>query len=423
MKQKLYFAGIILLSLLFSCQNQGRDNIQSSGVIDVESGIDHHTRLRVSDFGKSIRFIPLETSDNGLVGRNPVIKVLRNHIVIEAQESCLLFDKKDGSFIAKIGHFGQDPEAFTSNYSWTDEKEEFLYFSRRPNQLMKYDMQGKYSGKMEFDTSIGLANCYLLMDSVIIGYFGEGSQMMGNSSGGSQTKPFVLGIFDQTGHLKDSIPPLFSRTQIDPAEILNISVVRSNTYGNWAGAGIIMINYKDDTRQFMVPNVASLWKNNENSYFKEDFVDTVYTVSGNKLIPSIIFHTGKYHWPFEERTNKRNTNERIFMADVSENNTFVFFQCIRGMNSDEPVLYNGLYHKKTGVTKISKNSDEIEDDLTHFMPFIPLGMSTSGEFVSLVEAWKVMEWLEKHPEAINNEKLAFLKGLNEEMNPVVILIE
>ena len=74
-------------------------------------------------------------------------------------------------------------------------------------------------------------------------------------------------------------------------------------------------------------------------------------------------------------------------------------------------------------TKIGNFSDAIEDDLTRFMPFIPLGMSTAGEFVSYVDAYKIMEWLEKHPEAKDNDKLGFLKELNEDMNPVVILIE
>jgi len=93
------------------------------------------------------------------------------------------------------------------------------------------------------------------------------------------------------------------------------------------------------------------------------------------------------------------------------------------MNADEPVLYNGLYHKHTGETKLSNNNDAIEDDLTHFMPFTSYGMSTAGEFVSYIEAYKIMEWLEKHPAAKNNEKLPFLKELDAEMNPVVVLLE
>jgi hypothetical protein len=57
------------------------------------------------------------------------------------------------------------------------------------------------------------------------------------------------------------------------------------------------------------------------------------------------------------------------------------------------------------------------------MPFIPYGMSSSVEFVAFFEAGDIMEWLEKHSEAKNNEKLSFLKNLDEEMNPVIVLIE
>jgi hypothetical protein len=378
-------------------------------VIDIENGLNNLTHLKVSDFGRTVRYIPLETTDDGLVGRDPVIKVLKNHIVVEAQRKCLLFDKKDGKFIAEIGHFGQDPEAYTDHFSWTDEKEEFLYFTRRPNQLMKYDMQGKFSGKIEFPSHPGLASFYLLSDSEIFGYF---------------SLAFSLYIFDRDGNLKDSIPPSFLRSQIETDEISSINVLRSDMgFGNWTRSGIILIDYKNDTRQFVVPNTETIWKNNEIIRFKEDFVDTIYTVSNNKLIPSIIFHTGKHRWPVEARASKSNPNNWIFVSYVSENDNFIFFQCIQGLNATDPVLFNGLFDKQTGETKLSKFSEEVTDDITHFMPFNPLGISTSGEFVSLVEAYKIMEWLDKHPEALNSEALSFLNGLNEDMNPVIILIE
>ena len=61
--------------------------------------------------------------------------------------------------------------------------------------------------------------------------------------------------------------------------------------------------------------------------------------------------------------------------------------------------------------------------MTQFMPFIPYGMSSSVEFVAFLEAGDIMECLEKHSEAKNNEKLSFLKNLDKEMNPVIVLIE
>ena len=412
--KKILFAGIVLLFLI-SCNSQ-KSRILQSDVIDIENGLQNLTRLKTSDLGKTIRYIPLETTDEGLVGRDPVIKVLRNHIVVEAQRSCLLFDKEDGRFIAEIGHFGQDPAAFTSIFSWADDKEEFLYFLKAPNKLVKYDMKGNFCDNVEFSTQ-GLASYYMLTDTEIIGYFA--SEM-------SKIKPYNIGFYDKGGILNDSIQ-LLSREQILPANIANISVLRGkssiNAWGIWAKSGGIIVNFKDDTRQIIAPNVARLWKNNGQIRFKEEFIDTIYTISDHKLIPSIVFHTGKYHWPIHEITSKRNSNERVFIADVSENNAFVFFQCIKGMHSEEPVLYNGLHNKNTGKTKLGKYNDLMEDDLSNFMPFTPLGMSTVGEFVSLVEVWEIMEWLEKHPEALNNEKLSFLKGLDEEINPIVILIE
>ena len=419
MKQKVWF-GIIFL-FLFSCNNQ-KNSVIDLDVIDIEYGLENLTRLKVSDFGQTIRYIPLETHDDGLVGNNPVIKVLKNYIVVEAQRKCLLFDKKDGSFIAEIGHYGQDPEAYTDHFSWTDEKEEFLYFARQPNQLMKYDMQGKFCGKVEFASPPGLASYFLVTDSEIIGFYGVTTQFYVSTT--PPTNQFALRIFERDGSVKDSIPPFYQKTQIVADEIAGMTVIRNrNLFGNKAGLGLIIIDYKNDTREFNFPYSPSIWKHNENIRYKEDFVDTVYTVSGAHLTPSFIFNTGRYHWPVEERTSKKNTNERIYISDVSENNTFVFFQCIRGMQSDEPVLYNGLYRKQTGQTKLSRSSDEIEDDLTRFMPFTPSGISTAGEFVSLVEAWKVMEWLEEHPEAMNNENLSFLKELDDEMNPILILVE
>ncbi|HCC53232.1 MAG TPA: hypothetical protein DEQ30_15300, partial [Porphyromonadaceae bacterium] len=76
-------------------------------VIDVESALENLSDLKVSDLGKTIRYIPLETPNEGLIGKNPVIKVLKNYIVVEHKNQphlpgiCLLFNKDDGRFIAQ----------------------------------------------------------------------------------------------------------------------------------------------------------------------------------------------------------------------------------------------------------------------------------------------------------------------------------
>ena len=414
---KKWFLIFVCLSLLFSCRNQENSGINPA-VIDIEYGMDHVTRLKTSDFGKKIRYVPLETTDNGLIGSNPIIKVLKDFIVVESQNKCLLFHKEDGHFIAEIGRPGQGPEEFTGNFSWTDEKEELLLLQRKPNQLLKFDMKGNFVGNIRFSDPPGLASSYLFTDSAIIGYFAERKP----------ANQYVLGIFDKEGILKDTVATLSPLNQIIADGITSISVLRKyENFGHWGASGIILINYKNDHRQLMVPFAQRIWKNGDNIRFKEEFVDTIYTVSGNRLVPAIAFHTGKYHISSQEFSSKINTNDRVFIADISENNDMILFQCIRGMLSDidseRNGLYTGLFDKQTGEMKIGKNSEPIEDDLSHFMPFTPMGISSSGEFVSLVESWRVKEWLKDHPEALSNQKLSFLTALNEENNPIVVLIE
>ena len=408
MKTTILFACIILT--LSSCINQEKD-VSKIKTIDIESSMQNLMKLKVSDFGKTIRYIPLETTDDCLIGNNPIVKVLKNHIVVEVNQRCLLFNKKDGSFISEIGHTGQDPEAYTSSSSSTDDKEEYLYFNKLPDKMIKYDMNGVFAGKIDMPARLGLAAHYSITGSGIIGYYN------GLNSGN-----YTLAFFDNEGVLKDTIMPLL--TKPEELDILNISVTKGgSTFGNWGKTGAIIIEYKNDNKQFIALEAATLWNNNENIRFKESFIDTIYTIIDGKLIPDITFHTGKWHWPENERMSQRNNSERIFISDVSENNTFVFFQCINGLYTDEPFLYNGLYNKKTGETKLSKYSDDIQDDLSEFMPFNPLSMSASGEFVSHIEAIDIMEWVEEHPEAKNNTKLSFLKNFNDDMNPVIVLVE
>jgi len=410
MKHIILITSVLLLA---SCANHEKSN-SLSNVIDIEESMQNITKLKASDFGKTIRYVPLETTDDCLIGNAPLVKVLKNYIVVEVNSRCLLFDKKDGSFISEIGHMGQDPEAYTSSYSWADEKEEFLYFTSMPDKLIKYDMKGNFAGKVEIPSPPGLAAYYLLTNSEIIGYY----------NGINSSEKYSLTFLDKEGILKDSIQPVLTKLEETISDIQNISVTKGRTvYGNWTKTGAIVIDYKNDKKQIIAADAVTLWNHNGTIRFKENFIDTIYTISGRELIPSIAFNTGKWHWPENERMSKSNNSERIFVSDVSENSAFVFFQCIKGLYTDDILLYNGLYNKTTGETKLGKNSDDIPDDLTGFMPFEPFSMSTSGEFVSFIEAFKIMEWVEEHPETKTNEKLSFLKNFNDDMNPVIVLVE
>ncbi len=424
--KNLWLAGCILLGLLTSCTGSKKQSDSATdatgskkqsgpvAVIDVAGGIQHPTALKMSDFGKKVRYIPLETNDSCLIGNAPVVQVLKKHILITTSKDCFLFDKADGKFLCSIGHIGEDPEGYSGTQNWVDEAKEMIYFKRQPNQLQKYNFKGNYIGKISFPTPPGTPAYFLFTDTSIIGHYPNLWQASSLS----------LAEFTPEGILQDSIPTLLTPIQETAADIESISVLKSaREFGTWSESGLVFINYKNDKRFISAAAASTLWESGGEVRFKENFVDTIYTVTGKELAPYMVFDTGKYFWPANERTSTKDAEERVLVNYASETDRFVYFQYSRGLYTRESGLYLGLYDKATGETRMSPAGNDITDDLTNFMPFFPIKPSSSGEFVGMIGADKVLEWLEEHPQTKKSGPLEFLNTLTEEMNQVIVLVE
>ena len=109
------------------------------------------------------------------------------------------------------------------------------------------------------------------------------------------------------------------------------------------------------------------------------------------------------------------------MGCIFETDHTVFFQCIRGLYTDDPETFNGIYDRKANTTRMYAEKEGIKDDLTGFMAFRPKACSAQGEYGMIIDAGEVMTWLEENPEAAENEKLSALKELTDDSNPVVII--
>ena len=97
-----------LLLLLSSCTPTKTTN--NLNAIDIAGSFEHLTELKVSQLGKNIRYVPLETTDSSLIGNSHNIKLLKDKILVATEGSCLAFDKQTGKYLGTIGHKGGDPE-------------------------------------------------------------------------------------------------------------------------------------------------------------------------------------------------------------------------------------------------------------------------------------------------------------------------
>jgi hypothetical protein len=323
--------------------------------------------------------------------------------MVTFQEKCLLFDRKDGKFVCEVGHVGVDPTGYSEGTPYYDEAHDWFYFSRKPNQLVKYDTQGHYLDTFTFPQETKTPDYCLFNDSLIIGYHSE--LMPGKTA---------LTIFTPTGQVVDSIPSVHTKG-VDISQIKKIEV---RTFGN---LGLILIT--TPSAYVAIGGGSNLWKSNGQAYFMESFSDTVYTVAKNRLTPYVIFHTGTWKSGEEIRMVPLNLPNCLMVGSVLDSPKGIFFQCATNIyDKKTEKTFNAVYDKASGKTTMAPLADQITDDLSHGMPFCPQSVSSQGEYACLIQAADVLEWMDKHPEAKQQPWWEALKNLKEDDNPVAIIV-
>ena len=53
----------------------------------------------------------------------------------------------------------------------------------------------------------------------------------------------------------------------------------------------------------------------------------------------------------------------------------------------------------------------------------PITCTEEGEYAALLEIGKIDEWMDKNPGIVQEGKLSFLQEINEESNPVCVIVE
>lgn len=109
--------------------------------------------LQTGQFAEDIEFIPLETTDDCLLGDFLTnIVVTKENIIVFDYEGCYRFNRK-GKFLNKIGKKGNGPGEYTNPMSIVvDTLNHWVYFSDDGfGRFVKYDYSGKYIANLKVD--------------------------------------------------------------------------------------------------------------------------------------------------------------------------------------------------------------------------------------------------------------------------------
>lgn len=422
--KKTYVYQLTLASCFFlaACHNHTMTDAGLT-MIPLETAIDAPTELKVSDYFRQISYVPLETNDSCLVGKGPVVQIVKDRILVSTnQNQCLMFDKNTGKFIKQVGHVGNDPEGYSSVYCWGNNETGMIYFSGWNNdgiELVCYDQEGLFKGKIKLplvSQGSGVRNINTSADGTWVCYkedmfgaetpeihfFKDNKEIASYPFGKKEEKPF------------------------DTSNINEISVLKNEKgmelFGPTAYEGVILITYKEpETGSVVMPADTRLWRQDKDLYLKEAYNDTIYQVKDTLLVPVSVIGLGKYHWDFSERFMK-NKDNAVSITQLLDSEDRMIIRFIRQL-FHQAVVYNAVFTKSTGEVSVGLYEDGLKDDLANFLPLQPMTVSPAGEYAGLLPAADVAEWFEENGNKDLPRQIKELKRIGEEDNPVVVIMK
>lgn len=402
---KIVIFATFVVTVCFACSDYDENYYE---YIDIESALIDIDELSVADIGESVSYVPLETTEESLIGKRAYVRILKNKLLVGSyQQPIKMFDKRTGKFIRTIGNIGQGANEYTLQHNipvfWIDEEAEIIYVQKEGNQVLRYDINGNSLN------NINLPDSFPPLTTV--------SQIATENK---------LYVYKQT--LFNKLDYKILMYDIPNKEIHNfflnedeiISSDFSQTPIIFPGFGNIPVStscsifsLKGDRMAFFYTEDPCLWVFDKNIYFKEHFNDTIYQVSDNVIEPRFVFNLGYRHCNYEDRYKIEGSQNKITIDFVLEGKESLFFVFQKNYyNLQEAKTYWGAYNKKSKSLKVTDKLYLI--DPVSGINIHSLQTSTSdGQLVGLIEATSYME-------NVNSENIF---NISEDSNPVVVVVK
>lgn len=345
--------------------------------IDLNHSFEKKGLIDLSEIAYSVEYVKLETNPNCRVG--PQVRVYCNekYIVTISINNIFVFDRKTGAFITEIGRSDQ----IHSTYYILpfDEQRSLITFKSSSNTIAEYSLMNNFIREIKLPAEHG--------NSV---YWKNGKyiQFVANMSGYDIRR---LIVFTEDNTI----------LKVHPNKKRFVKTIKANFYSNKEG--------------------GFYWFNS-NLYFKETFIDTIYQVTKEKLIPKYCFNTGYrgLDYSMKGTMDLINKQKYFFISNIFETEKYLFFNVEYGLR-----IYSGIYFKKEEKCKISDycltNRTGFKNDIDHFIPMYFSSVNKSNELVGFCIPGEIKKWKKETTVKISdNESLRVLE-VHEDDNPIVII--
>ncbi len=390
---------LLLSTLIFnSCNRKSarpdtNDPVQTLPyLIDLEKSINNPKIFPISRIGKTIEYIPLETTSSSLIRRITQVVLSDSFIFISDFNRVLQF-KRDGQFVRQVGANGRGPGEYiyASGFCIDDIKKRIYISAWSIKTILEFDFEGKFVGQIPQNIPSTKFQVYG-NNKIIFQHIDMPVSTQNNST-------TLLAISDTLGKI-----------------ILNFK----NHHLRYSASGLMI-------------GEVPLYNFNGITNFKQFGADTMFTVRIDKLEPYAIFNLGKLKMdpdpsiPIKEsdRTIKmKELEEKFWIKTLLEDPEFIFIGLSQGLSDSSKYF---IYNKQSGEISFLKNAG-LNNDLDGTIAFWPKYIYKDSILVDHIEAFKLLEMIKKKGNAginifPNFQNLQKIKdGLSETSNPVLIIL-
>jgi hypothetical protein len=246
-------------------------------VINFEELVGKKQTIGLSQVSSKVEYVKLETTNDCTIGRGPSYLFTDSLIFVSNSDHILKFSRS-GKFLGRIGKSGIGPEEI--DHIWTisiiPDKKVIVVQKNAPRKLMYFSFDGKFIKAVSIPR---YDNLKVLNDDKYIAYI--------SGSVGVDKYNFLL-----TNEHRDTL-----------------SFVKNNDRWRDFATSSFMTDY---------PYFEPFFVYNNRWYLKSVYNDTVYYISGDRILPGYFINLGKYKLPLEYRPEKMKfTSDEKYFDKIS----------------------------------------------------------------------------------------------------------
>jgi len=251
-------------------------------VINYEELLGKKQTIGLSQLASKVDYIKFETTTDCVIGRNASFFFIDSLIFVNNRDHILKFSHR-GKFLQRIGKTGKGPEEidYILTMSLLPDKKLIVVHKDIPKKLLYFTFDGKFVRDVSIPRFESLK---VMSDERYIAY----------NSGNTGMDEYNF--------------------QLTNANRDNLSFVKNNDKWRNSSPTSLMISY---------PYFEPFFQYRNRWYLKSVYNDTVFYISGDKIVPGYFINLGKFKLPLELRP------EKVYITDTDNKELFLEkgFEC------------------------------------------------------------------------------------------------